>query len=93
MPSTKSAKSTTTGDSLGYEAKFWLSADKLRNNMHAAEYTRAERDRLPKAASRANAEESVNDVVLGLIFRKFISDSFSKNTGTNSSPLMAITPT
>ena len=32
----KSVKSTTA--SLGFEAKLWLTADKLRNNMDAAEY-------------------------------------------------------
>ena len=30
-----SAKSTAT---IGFEAKLWLTADKLRNNMDAAEY-------------------------------------------------------
>ncbi|MDB5388034.1 MAG: methylase [Planctomycetaceae bacterium] len=42
---------------LGFEAKLWLTADKLRNNMDAAEY---------------------KHVVLGLIFLKYISDSFSE---------------
>ena len=40
---------------LGFEAKLWLAADKLRNNMDAAEY---------------------KHVVLGLIFLKYISDTF-----------------
>jgi len=34
-------KSTSGGDStahLGFEAKLWLAADKLRNNMDASEY-------------------------------------------------------
>jgi len=42
---------------LGFEAKLWLTADKLRNNMDAAEY---------------------KHVVLGLIFLKYISDSFEE---------------
>ena len=53
-----SAKSNAPRDStanLGFEAKLWLAADKLRNNMDAAEY---------------------KHVVLGLIFLKYISDSF-----------------
>jgi type I restriction enzyme M protein len=50
--STKPANSTAN---LGFEAKLWLAADKLRNNMDAAEY---------------------KHVVLGLIFLKYISDSF-----------------
>lgn len=52
------AKKNGNGDSsaqLGFEAKLWLAADKLRNNMDAAEY---------------------KHVVLGLIFLKYISDSF-----------------
>ena len=43
--------------SLGFEAKLWLAADKLRNNMDAGEY---------------------KHVVLGLIFLKYISDSFEE---------------
>ena len=52
-------KSTTETSSanLGFEQKLWLAADKLRNNMDAAEY---------------------KHVVLGLIFLKFISDSFDE---------------
>ncbi len=50
------AKKDTTAN-LGFEAKLWLAADKLRNNMDAAEY---------------------KHVVLGLIFLKYISDSFEE---------------
>ena len=42
---------------LGFEAKLYQAADKLRNNMDAAEY---------------------KHVVLGLIFLKYISDSFEE---------------
>ncbi len=53
-------KSTATKStaSLGFEAKLWLTADKLRNNMDAAEY---------------------KHVVLGLIFLKYISDTFEEH--------------
>jgi type I restriction enzyme M protein len=57
----KKAKSSSTKDTsanLGFEAKLWLAADKLRNNMDAAEY---------------------KHVVLGLIFLKYISDSFDEH--------------
>ncbi|MFH1399572.1 MAG: type I restriction-modification system subunit M N-terminal domain-containing protein, partial [Candidatus Woesearchaeota archaeon] len=40
---------------LGFEEKLWKAADKMRNNLDAAEY---------------------KHVVLGLIFLKYISDSF-----------------
>jgi type I restriction enzyme M protein len=43
--------------SLGFEETLWKTADKLRNNMDAAEY---------------------KHVVLGLIFLKYISDSFNE---------------
>ena len=46
------AQSTAT---IGFEAKLWLTADKLRNNMDTAEY---------------------KHVVVGLIFLKYISDTF-----------------
>ena len=44
---------------IGFEAKLWLTADKLRNNMDAAEYRRAERDRRSKPARKAGAEAPV----------------------------------
>lgn len=49
--------SSGTAANLGFEAKLWGTADKLRNNMDAAEY---------------------KHVVLGLIFLKYISDSFEE---------------
>lgn len=45
------------GANLGFEQKLWQAADKMRNNMDAAEY---------------------KHVVLGLIFLKYISDSFTE---------------
>ena len=56
----KKTKSNGNGANLGFEAKLWLAADKLRNNMDAAEY---------------------KHVVLGLIFLKYISDSFEEMHG------------
>jgi type I restriction enzyme M protein len=53
-----SAKSNGSSANIGFEAKLWLAADKLRNNMDAAEY---------------------KHVVLGLIFLKYISDSFDEH--------------
>ncbi|MBI4410999.1 MAG: type I restriction-modification system subunit M N-terminal domain-containing protein, partial [Deltaproteobacteria bacterium] len=40
MAREKQKKETTTsnGATLGFEQKLWLAADKLRNNMDAAEY-------------------------------------------------------
>ena len=39
MARPKSTKAVTQSSaSLGFEAKLWLTADKLRNNMDAAEY-------------------------------------------------------
>jgi type I restriction enzyme M protein len=56
---TRKAKAAVSGTAnLGFEAKLWLLADKLRNNMDAAEY---------------------KHVVLGLIFLKYISDSFEEH--------------
>lgn len=46
-----------TNGSIGFEQKLWQAADKMRNNMDAAEY---------------------KHVVLGLIFLKYISDSFEE---------------
>lgn len=43
MPPKAKAKAPRAADSaanLGFEAKLWLAADKLRNNMNSAQYTR-----------------------------------------------------
>ena len=53
-----SASSAQSSATIGFEAKLWLTADKLRNNMDAAEY---------------------KHVVLGLIFLKYISDTFEEH--------------
>jgi len=55
-PGKKEVKSSSA--TIGFEAKLWLTADKLRNNMDAAEY---------------------KHVVLGLIFLKYISDTFEEH--------------
>jgi type I restriction enzyme M protein len=57
MPRPRSAAKTNSAN-IGFEAKLWLAADKLRSNMDAAEY---------------------KHVVLGLIFLKYISDSFEEH--------------
>jgi len=54
----RAKSSPATSANIGFEAKLWLAADKLRNNMDAAEY---------------------KHVVLGLIFLKYISDSFEEH--------------
>ncbi len=53
----RDAKSNETGATLGFEATLFQAADKLRNNLDAAEY---------------------KHVVLGLIFLKYISDTFEE---------------
>jgi type I restriction enzyme M protein len=59
MVHSKTAKaSKNSSANIGFEAKLWLAADKLRSNMDAAEY---------------------KHVVLGLIFLKYISDSFEEH--------------
>lgn len=58
MARTKSDKTSSSTATIGFEAKLWLTADKLRNNMDAAEY---------------------KHVVLGLIFLKYISDTFEEH--------------
>ena len=58
MARTKSNAADKSAANLGFEAKLWLAADKLRNNMDAAEY---------------------KHVVLGLVFLKYISDTFEEH--------------
>jgi type I restriction enzyme M protein len=52
------SKGNNSSADLGFEAKLWLAADKLRSNMDAGEY---------------------KHVVLGLIFLKYISDTFEEH--------------
>ena len=56
-PTQKGSVAKNNGANLGFEAKLWEAADKLRNNVDPAEY---------------------KHVVLGLIFLKYISDSFEE---------------
>ncbi len=58
MARTKTGAAAQSSATIGFEAKLWLTADKLRNNMDAAEY---------------------KHVVLGLIFLKYISDTFEEH--------------
>jgi type I restriction enzyme M protein len=58
MGRSKSKNSANSSADLGFEAKLWLAADKLRSNMDAGEY---------------------KHVVLGLIFLKYISDTFEEH--------------
>ena len=58
MARTKTKTPNDATANLGFEAKLWLTADKLRNNMDAAEY---------------------KHVVLGLIFLKYVSDTFEEH--------------
>lgn len=55
--STMAKKKQDNNNTESLESKLWLSADKLRKNMDAAEY---------------------KHIVLGLIFLKYISDSFEE---------------
>ena len=58
MTKATASPNITSTATIGFEAKLWLTADKLRNNMDAAEY---------------------KHVVLGLIFLKYISDTFEEH--------------
>jgi hypothetical protein len=58
MPAKK--KSVTPAQGKTLEAHLWDAADKMRNNMDEAEYSRADRDRLPQAARRMSAEARIN---------------------------------
>lgn len=74
----KATTKTESTANLGFEQKLWLAADKLRNNMDAAEPERSG-DRQPQAARRASEARQYKHVVLGLIFLKYISDHFEEH--------------
>ena len=82
MPRVAKDKTSFFKDStanLGFEAKRRLSADKLRNNMDAAEPERSE-DRRPQAARRVSEAKQYKLVVIGLTFLNYISDTFEEQS-------------
>jgi len=61
------------------EKKRWTAADRLRSNLDAAVNSRAERGRYRlRGTRRVDAGASINHAVLGLIFLKYVSDSFAQ---------------
>ena len=58
-PKANGSKESSSGANLGFEAKLWLTADKLRNNMDAAEYkvTAAQRKSPAPVRSRGLVRE------------------------------------
>ena len=65
MPATRNTASPASTATIGFGAKLWLAADKLRNNMDTAEY---------------------KHVVLGLIFRKYVSAFPNRSNRTKTMP-------
>ena len=64
---------------LGFEAKLWLAADKLRNNMDAANSSGAKKTAEGSPQGERGGANQYKHVVLGLIFLKYISDSFEEH--------------
>jgi type I restriction enzyme M protein len=61
-----SPSSSQSSATIGFEAKLWLAADKLRNNMDAA---------VSSEATPVTPAKAYKHVVLGLIFLKYIAES------------------
>jgi type I restriction enzyme M protein len=76
--SSKHGSGSPSTATIGFEAKLWLTTDNLRNNMDAAELERSG-DSPPQAARRASEAQKYKHVVLGLIFLKYISDTFEEH--------------
>ena len=79
MPAkSKAAAPKDSSANLGFEAKLWLTADNLRNNMDAAE-PREARQTVPSTARRVSRANQYEHVVPGLIFLKYISDTIEEH--------------
>ena len=81
MPRPPKAKSAPKDSSanLGFEARvcgIWLAADKLRNNMDAAEPSGARQTANGSPKGERGGANQYKHVVLGFISPKYISDSF-----------------
>ena len=81
MPAKRKAASPKDSTAnLGFEAKLWLAADKLRNNMDAPEPSGARQPaRQGSPQGQRGGAEQYKHVVLGLIFLKYISDTFEEH--------------
>ncbi len=76
-----SSKPADSSAHLGFEAKLWLSADKLRKNMDAAEPSGARQTAASSPKGERGGANQYKHVVLGLIFLKYISDTFDEHHG------------
>jgi len=64
----KAASSESSTATIGFEAKLWLAADKLRNNMDAAETSGASKTAAGSPKGERGGAHQYKHVVLGLIF-------------------------
>ena len=69
---------TTPEKSKSLESWIWDAACSIRGAKDAPKYSRAERDRLPKAARWADAGASVNDYILPLILCDVFDDELNR---------------
>lgn len=74
-------KKDTQAANLGFEAKLWLAADKLRTNMDAAEPSGARQIAKGNPQGERRVANQYKHVVLDLIFLKYISDAFEEMRG------------
>jgi type I restriction enzyme M protein len=77
----KAASAAPSFGTIGFEAKLWLTADKLRNNMDAAEPSGARQTATGSPQGERGGANQSKHVVLGLIFLKHISDTFEEHRG------------
>ena len=66
------------------EGNLWLSADKTRNNMDAAEPSGARQTAESSPKGERRGAHQYKQVVLGLIFLKYISDTFDEHHGAKA---------
>ncbi len=78
-PKQKSPNGKDSTATIGFEAKLWLTADKLRNNMDAAEPSGARQTAAGSPKGERGGANQYKHVVLGLIFLKYISDTFEEH--------------
>src|SRR5882762_8220294 len=74
MARARSFSKNNSSASLGFEAKLWLAADKLRSNLDAADWSSSDKTSSEGEARRVSAGSAnqYKHVVLGLIFLKYI---------------------
>lgn len=79
MPAKTKSAAKDSSATIGFEVRLWLTADKLRNNMDAAEPSGASQAASGNPDGERGGANQYKHLVLGPILLKYISDTFKEH--------------